>query len=354
MIAYQNHRKIAYRGCLLLGLFLLGTAGFSCAGSKESIVTVGGDKKLSAEEIDGNPLALLPGGAVGHARMDVDAFMKTPAGPQTTAMVENVFPITPEMNFDAKKDVTRIYAAFYSMQSADVAIIAQGNFDAAGIAAAVKKGAKTKAGYPIVEKEYANNKLYVSGDIGFSVLTNHTALAGNSAGMRRALDRIRLGTIRREMPDWVVDVLSKKEAELAMVSDFESQPLTASIVNQVPFLNELKNARILGNFQPPGMHFAGSFSYKSATSAQTAASSLQNINEILKPFQFVQSMFGGSPAIQSLQANAVGNDTQVTMVIDGQSISSLISMLGSLSSVGQPSPPPAVAPAPTTPMPVSP
>jgi hypothetical protein len=59
--------------------------------------------------------------------------------------------------------------------------------------------------------------------VGFTVLTSRTALFGNSTGIRRALDRIKEGTAKRELPGWATKIVSQNQAPLA----FGSKPSRA-------------------------------------------------------------------------------------------------------------------------------
>ena len=161
----------------------LALAAPGCGKKQDSNVTVAGDKKLSAEDIDRDPLALLPGGMVVLAQADAAAFLASQTGPSAVRISQNLVPLTPEMGFVPSRDLKTIVAGVYSMSGADVAAIAQGTFDVDAIKRAANRGAITALGKPLGRVDYANNDLYLSGDMGFVLLTPHTLLAGNPAGM---------------------------------------------------------------------------------------------------------------------------------------------------------------------------
>jgi hypothetical protein len=305
----------------------------ACGGNKESIVTIGGDKKLSAEEIDKDPLALLPSGAVGVVQADMQAFFASSMGPQALRIANNLVPLTAEMGFSPQRDLKTIVAGIYSMQGADVALVAQGSFDQAAITAAADKGAVTALGQPLKKLEYAGNSLYVSGDVGFVLLTSKTALAGNSVGIRRALDRIRDGRVKREVPDWMVDFLKTPNAQLIVVGDTSTQPIAAAAVQQAPFLQGIKTVRLLGNFQPPGMNLAGSLSYPDGTRAAQSEAQLKQLHEMAQAMSWL-SFLGLSNPVQSMQTRVQESDVQVLAAIDGQSLGRLLDTLGTVTAFG--------------------
>ncbi|MCS6902371.1 MAG: hypothetical protein NZX77_21730, partial [Polyangiaceae bacterium] len=157
--------KTLLRG-FLLALVLALPLVFSGCSKKESIVAVGGGKKLSAEEIDADPLALLPGGAVFVWQVDAQALLHSSLGPSTLRTTQTLVPLTPEMNFDPKRDLKRLYGAGYSMQSADVAMVAQGNFDLEAIKRVAERGGMSAAGRPFRKTSYGGNDLFLTGDVG--------------------------------------------------------------------------------------------------------------------------------------------------------------------------------------------
>lgn len=322
-------RAVLLAAKLLLALAATATAATlaGCSKKQESIVIVGGDKKLSAEEIDADPLALLPGGVIILAQADAQAFLASQTGPSALRVAQNLVPLTPEMNFQPTRDLKTIVAGVYSMSGADLAAIAQGTFDVPAIKRAAERGAVTAMGQQLRKVEYAGNELYLSGDLGFVPLTSKTMLIGNPTGLRRALDRIRDGRVKREVPDWMVDLMKTPNAQAMLAADLQSQSVPAAATAQAPFLQGLSKARVVGNFQSPGMNFAGALTYGDAAGATGGEAQLKRIHSqasLLNMFAF----FGVSSPIKSLDTRVQGNDVQFVAAVDGPVLMALMNQLG--------------------------
>lgn len=306
-------------------LLALSVAAAGC-GPKESIVAVGDGKKLSAEEIDADPMALLPGGAVVLWYGDAAALMASSVGPASVRFAQNLVPLTGDMNFDPKRDLRKVYGAGYSMQGADFAAVAQGDFDVAAIKAAANRGALSALGKPLQKTSYGGNDLYLTGDIGFVVLTSHSLLVGNPAGLRRALDRIRDARVKREVPDWVVELFKTPGAEVVVAGDTAGQSVASSLTQQLPFLNRVERFRVLGDFKEPGMNLAGALTYPDA---QAAASSEQQMRQLNSAASW-SWLAGISNPIRFFQSQVQGNDVQFAVQLDGPAFSALLDRIGGM------------------------
>src|SRR5215472_63651 len=137
---------------------------FGCGGSKDS-VTAKDPSGLTPEQIDADPLALLPGSAVVLAVVDARAFYKSSSvGPQVALVAEKLVPIGDEAGFSPSRDVDRVTLAAYALSGADVAAVVGGRFDGAKIDLAAQNHTPTKGGGTIVASQYAGRTLYtVSG-----------------------------------------------------------------------------------------------------------------------------------------------------------------------------------------------
>lgn len=315
--------KIALLACLL-GLALAPSL-VACT-PKESIVMIGDGKKLSADEIDADPLALLPGGAVFVGQVDVSALLASSLGPQTLRAATSLVPLTPEMNFEPKRDLKTIHGGAYSMQSADFAAVARGDFDPDAIKAAADRGALSAIGRPLQKTSYGGNDLYLTGDVGFVVLTRHSLLIGNPAGLRRALDRLRDARIKREIPDWVAELLKTPGAEVVIAGDMSGQSVSAAVSQQVPMAQKLGKARMIGDFKDPGMNLGGALTYEDAAAAASAHEQIRSMGAqagMLNLLFFV----GISNPLRDLKTNLQGNDVQVVARVDGPVIGALLERL---------------------------
>ncbi|HEX6766428.1 MAG TPA: hypothetical protein VF103_13140, partial [Polyangiaceae bacterium] len=134
----------------LTGCFALLVGVTTACGAKDDvIVKTGADKKLSDQQIDGEPVALLPGSAVGIAYIDARKLVASPFGSKILAVTERRMPLPASAGFDPKRDLEALWIGFYSMQGADVAGVAIGTFDRQKIEAAADGTQKTPLGLPV-------------------------------------------------------------------------------------------------------------------------------------------------------------------------------------------------------------
>lgn len=325
---------------------MMGLGAVGC-GTKESIVATGSGKHLSAEEIDKNPLSLLPGGAIVYAKADVASFWNTAYSGQMLKIANNFVPIPADANFQPSRDVKSLIAGTYSTQGADYAAVVQGTFDPDAIRASAAKGSITPLGKPLQATPYANNTIYSSGEVGFVLLTQNTVLTGNPTGLRRALDRIRDGRVKREVPDWILDVLNTPNAEMVVAGDLSSHPVSAEVMQKMPFLTGLKHVRIVGDFKPPGMNVAGSLTYPDSNTALNGQNAIRVLGDSAQTINMVGWLAGLSNPIQSLETNipAGTGDLQCKMSVDGNSLAKLLEWVawGTQNAI-----PPSAGTAPTT------
>jgi hypothetical protein len=231
--------------------------------------------------------------------LDAAALFKTPLGGDVEQIVQSLLPLGPESNFSARRDVTRVYGGVYAMQGADFCAVVQGTFDVDAIHRAVGARAITVAGAPLVKSQYAGNDLYTAGNLGFTLLTPHTALTGNEIGMRRALDRLRRGKLERSIPPWMADLFQEKRASILAAGDLAGQPAVASASQTLPFLGGLKTLRALGNFEAPGVNLVGTLGYGDPQTAASAAAGLQNAHQMAQMFSIFAAFSGFSvPPLQ--------------------------------------------------------
>jgi hypothetical protein len=177
-----------------------------------------------------------------------------------------------------------------------------------------------------VHSKYAGNDVYTAGNVGFTVVTAHTMLVGNETGMRRALDRIRDGRVRREVPEWMTKLMDNPQASMLLAGDLTNQPHVAAMAKAAPFLNGLMNFRVIGNFQPPGVNLAGTLSYPDATSAVAGANALRGAGQMAGAMNVLAFLGLGSP-LKDLQVQAQDADATFVIAVDGQNLVRLLAML---------------------------
>lgn len=308
---------------LLLSAFLLAPTLVGCAHQGDSIVVTGEGRRLSAEAIDADPLALLPSQPIAVATLDAKALFESPLGAQLAALFAKNFPLGLEAGFVPERDLERIVGGAYSFSGVDGVAVLSGTFSPEAIAAAAERHAITPLGVPLVRSRYAGNDVYTAGNVGLSLLTPRTLLVGSETAMRRAMDRIRDNRLRREVPEWIVSLLETEQATLVAAGDLESSAPASTIAKELAFLDGVKSFRVLGNFQPPGINLAGALTYPDPAAAGRGAKLLQSVGQVSGLMNMFSFLGFGSP-VRQLDSRVVENDLQFVAALDGQSVTRLL------------------------------
>jgi hypothetical protein len=311
----------------LFGLVVLAFALLACKHNEgDSVVVTAEGTRLSSEAIDKDPLALLPANPVVLGWTNTQAFFGSAFGGEVNRLAAKYVPLGQEAGFVPQRDLRAMVGGVYSLAGADAVAVAQGDFNPDLIRATADRHAMTPLGVPLVHSKYAGNDVYTAGNLGFTVVTTHTMLVGNETGMRRALDRIRDGRVRREVPEWMTKLMDNPQASMVFAGDLTNQPHVAAMARSVPFLNGLMNFRLLGNFQPPGINVAGTLSYPDPASAAAGANALRGVGQMAGAMN-VLAIFGLGSPLQNLQVQSQDNDATFVMAVDGQSLVRLLAML---------------------------
>jgi hypothetical protein len=312
---------------VLCGLVLLMCELVGCKHKDgDSVIVTGEGTRLSSEAIDHDPLALLPANPVVLGWTNTQAFFASGFGAEVNRLATKYVPIGQEAGFVAQRDLKTMVGGVYSLAGADAVAVAQGDFNPDLIRASADRHAMTPLGVPLVHSKYAGNDVYTAGNIGFTVVTAHTMLVGNETGMRRALDRIRDGRVRREVPEWMTNLMVNPQASMVFAGDLTNQPHVAAMAKTAPFLNGLMNFRVLGNFQTPGLNLAGTLSYPDGASAAAGAEALRGVGQMAGAMN-VLAIFGFGSPIQNLQVQSRDSDATFVMAVDGQSLVRLLGLL---------------------------
>ena len=318
------------RRTVLLGACALGLALAGCAKSEDVIVHTGQGKEKTAPQIDADPLALLPGGAITVGVLDAQALFASQFGDKLLEVAKRRAPVPDAAGFEPKRDISKVYFGVYSMQGADVAGVAVGTFDAKKIEAAADGVQKTPLGVPVTKTTYAGRALYTADSIGFTILTSRTALFGNQTGIRRALDRIKEGTAKRELPAWAAKVLSPGAAPFAFGSNLKENPVPNALRSKLPFLDGVETLAVVGNFAPPGVNLAGTLVYPDEDSAKTGAAKVAQTRAMLDTYTPFLAILGIPQPVRKLEADAVGKEGHFVAGIDAVAFSALLSRLDDL------------------------
>jgi hypothetical protein len=286
---------------------------------------VGGD---SRGDLDGDPLALLPGSAVVVANLDARAiFDNATVGAPVAAIAARFVPLGDDAGFQASRDVDRITLGSYATGAVDVVAVIRGRFDTEKIAAATKAA----NGADIVRGLYGGRTIYTvpSGTgssatgatvttVTYCVLSAKTVVAGSGEGLRRLLERIQSGSLERSMAPWAAQTLDTPGADVAVAADFSGQPLAAAAFGSVhlPWLKGLRVARVIGNFEAPGLNVAATLTYTDADQAQAAVAGVRSIDSWLN---VLGPLFGGL-RLQNLQVSADGANVEGKFALDEQAL----------------------------------
>lgn len=299
----------------------------SCSSTDDLIVQTGADKQLSATDIDQSPLALLPSGVVGIASVDTTALFASPFGAKVLSILSQRLPVPPSAGFEPSRDLRHLYLGLYSMQGADISGVAIGAFDKSKIEAAVSGVERTAQGVPIVKRSYAGHVLFTAGGLGFSMLTEHSALFGNDTGIRRALDRIHEGRVRRQTLPWMDKLLQNESAPIVAGADLRAQSLPAIATGNLAFLSGLETLAFVGNFTDPGLNLAGTLVYVDATSAKQGADNVQSLSQKLSTYAPFLSLIGIPQPVRKLDAEAKGKEAAFVVGLDGAAVGALLDKL---------------------------
>lgn len=318
------------RRVALLALGALGLTLAGCPKKEDVIVHTGQGKEKTAVEIDSDPLALLPGGAITVGVLDTQALFASQFGDKLLEVARRRAPVPEAAGFDPKRDLKTAYFGVYSMQGADVAGVALGTFDPKKIEAAADGIQKTPLGVPVTKTTYAGRALYTAESVGFTILTTRTALFGNQTGIRRALDRIKEGTAKRELPAWASKVLAQKNVPFAFGSNLKDNPVPNALRSRLPFLDRVETLAVVGNFASPGVNLAGTLVYPDETAAKTGASKVAETRAMLDTYTPFLAILGIPQPVRKLEGDAVGKEGHFVAGIDAVAFSALLSRLDDL------------------------
>ena len=315
------------RGNALVAAAIATLSLLGCSKKEDVVIAAADQVHVTDADIDRDPVALLPGTAIGVVHVDAPALFRSQFGQHLNQIAQSRMPLPPSAGFEPTRDLSALYIGIYSMQGADVAGVATGTFDPAAIERAADGTTITPLGAPLVKTTYARRNLYVSRNVGFAILTPHTALFGDETGIRRALDRLSEGRARHETAPWVDQLLATPNAPTAGAFDLTSGASVESVAKSLPFLRGLKTAKIVGNFEPPGMNFAGTLTYPDPDTAQAACQQIQQTGSTVKNYSFFLQLAGIGNPIQKLETVPNGNDTQFVLGVDSRTVDWLLNLL---------------------------
>ena len=315
----------------LVAAVLWAASAISCGGSREVILRTAAGAEVTAEQIDRDPLWLLPPAGIGWFHLDVALASRSELGREVLSDLEARLALPASAGFSLGRDISELSVATYSMQGLDFAGVARGQFDATRISAAAleyKGGVMPQ----LTRSQYAGRTLFTAARVGFVIVTPHTALFGNDIAMRRCLDRIAESRVADDLPTWAKELLATPNATFSAGVDLKGSALTATLPSRLAALQGASMARAVGNFDPPGINLAGTISHSDHEAARASANGLLQAGGSLNMYG---RLFGLGQPIQKMETQAVGNDAQLVLAVDGAAVQVLMKRF---------LPPPPVAP----------
>jgi hypothetical protein len=277
-------------------------------------------------DLDGDPTALLPYGSLLVANLDAKQIANSTLGGDLTAIGERVIPIASQIDFQTKRDLDRIVFGAYAFSGADALAVLRGRFDPAKIEQAAQRGLNTPMGV-VVASTYAGRRIYTVANVGFTVLTARTAFVGTEAAIRRALDRIQAGVVRREMAPWMAAWVTQPGYPVLLASDVTKQAFGKTVTGFVPWIAGVQYVRVGGRFNPDGSFgMSGALTYPDPGRAQQAATSFETFRRSLQVLTMLK-LFGLDPVVRSAVVQSQGSDMQFSTVLDEKQARTLVRML---------------------------
>lgn len=307
-----------------LGLLVLPSTLGGCASQKEIIHVTSEGRRAGESEIDRDAFRLLPPGAVVWVRADAPALFGADFGEEVSRFLVEALPFAKGAGIEPERDIELVVGAMYATVGSDVVFVCKGQFDKAATSAKIAETPKSVKGKPIVSVEYSGSQMYVVEQVAMSVLTDQTMVFGTQLGVRRVLERVEEGRLKREVPPWYEALLSDSASQVQLGIDLDSQPIPATLGEKVAFMKGLRAARILGNFRAPGLNLAGTLTYQTPQTAAAAAEMLSGVKEHLEGYDLVLRTLGISQPVRKMKAQATGKDVQMVAAIEGDAVAKLL------------------------------
>lgn len=317
----------SWRAASLVGCLALAVAG--CAAPQE-VIRKSASTPATAAEVDTDPWALLPRGAVAWGDIDTRALFGSSFGQEARAFWQDRLPLSRGVVIDPEADVERVVLGMYATVGSDVAMVVRGRFSKAQIEAAHAKDPVARHGKSILRTRFAGFDMFVLEGLALVPLTEKTLVLGTEIGVRRVLERVEAGRLTRPLPAWFEKMLASG-APLALGVDLDAQPVPAVVRTRLAFLEGLRAGRLLGNFDTPGLNLAGSLTYDRPDTAAAAAADIEAQVATLDKYAVLMSVLRIPRPIRRVQAQAVGQDAQVVLEVEGRAIGVLLARAEELS-----------------------
>jgi hypothetical protein len=322
--------------------------------------TVAGQTGSTTVNPDTDPEAILPGEAIGVAKIDVKQLVTKSAGGELVKLAQKYVPFAADIGFEFARDVDTAYVAAYSFTGADALVVLSGRFNAQKIESVLSKG-PAAYGNSMVASQYANHNIYTIANIGFCALSDHTLLAGTETAMRHALDRIKYGTLNHALDPIISSEINQPNFAVLAAVDVRKAPLKNLIGAtgydiMAPALTSLQFVRLRGAYNADGSFGVSSAcTYETQEAANKAAATLSDFRNMINGLKdnaitnllataittFAPVIPGLKdlpiaqwvPVIRTIVVATQGKDVQLRAVFDEQTARQLIALIASSISI---------------------
>jgi hypothetical protein len=302
-----SQRRVALAWSFLFTIAMAALGPISCGGEQPTSSV----PRASAIDVDGDPVALLPPGAVLGFFAEVHGLVTNPAlGRDISAMLDSQLPGGQEVGFVPRRDLDRVVVASYGLQGTDTLAVLRGHFDAA----AIEKAARSAAGAGVAAQaspsnviglgtSYGGHALYTLEDGRFAVLSPKTILAGNGHALELALDRIKSGGAGPGLAPQMVEALHVKDAACAVTGDFGVASLSSLQGLPIPpWVGSVKTLTMALALDDPNVKVTGALGFDAADRAQEAADAVQKLLTLVN----TMAVAGVVPKLENLVIKADG------------------------------------------------
>jgi hypothetical protein len=314
-------RVIGARARLLLGCAVCSIC-LACAPPPE-VIRPTTRHPATASAIDADPWALLPRGAVAWGDLDASAAFSASFAEEARVLWLDHLPVSRATVIDPSKDVERIRLGVYATVGADFAMIVTGKFNPKQIQDAIAQEPLARHGKEVLRTRFAGFDVFVLENLALVPLSERTLVLGTEIGVRRVLERVESGRLVRPLPAWFEKML-ETSAPLTLGVDLDAQPVPAMVRTRLGFLEGLRAGRLLGNFESPGLNLAGSLTYDRAETATQAAHDIEAQAAALDRYAVLMSVLQIPRPLRRVRAQAVGQDAQVAVEVEGRAIAMLM------------------------------
>jgi len=302
---------------------LAGACTLGCGGVREEIRMTSEGQRAPIRLVDEDPFRLIAPGAIAWWRVSADEFLTSKFGPSFVSKLEKQMGPALEVGLDLEHDADELIGALYASVGSDVLAVVQGTY------AKDELETKLKADSRVRTSSFSGETLFVFDEVSLCLLSDQTLVLGTHLGVRRAVERVEEGRLDRRTPSWFDALLKDKAAKFQLGVDLESQPVPAAFRGELESLKRLRAARLIGNFDAPGLNIAGTMTYDTPAHAEVAAKEMAGFKDDLGKYQLILAALQLGRPLRELEARPTGKDMQITAQFDAEVVAGIYENFGS-------------------------